>query len=54
MTDLVLLTKAPVMAVASRLAPELLRENLRVMVHAKIEKALKEPLLNLSKRGPRK
>lgn len=49
MTDLVLTTKARVMAVAPRLAPELLGETSRVMVHAKIEKALKEALLNLSK-----
>jgi phage terminase Nu1 subunit (DNA packaging protein) len=50
MTDLVLTTKARIMAVASRLAPDLLGETSRVMVHAKIEKALKEALLNLSKR----
>jgi phage terminase Nu1 subunit (DNA packaging protein) len=50
MTDLVLTTKARVMAVAPRLAPDLLGETSRVMVHAKIEKALKEALLNLSKR----
>lgn len=50
MTDLVLTTKARIMAVAPRLAPDLLGETSRVMVHAKIEKALKEALLNLSKR----
>jgi len=49
-TDLVLTTKARVMAVAPRLAPDLLGETSRVMVHAKIEKALKEALLGLSKR----
>jgi phage terminase Nu1 subunit (DNA packaging protein) len=50
MTDLVLTTKARIMAVAPRLAPDLLGETSRVMVHAKIEQALKEALLNLSKR----
>jgi phage terminase Nu1 subunit (DNA packaging protein) len=50
MTDLVLTTKARIMAVAPRLAPDLLGETSRVMVHAKIEKALKEALLSLSKR----
>lgn len=53
MTDLVLTTKARIMAVAPRLAPDLLGETSRVMVHAKIEKALKEALLNLSKREAR-
>jgi phage terminase Nu1 subunit (DNA packaging protein) len=53
MTDLILTTKARIMAVAPRLAPELLGENSRVMVHAKIEKALKEALLTLSKREGR-
>lgn len=50
MTDLVLTTKARVMAVAPRLAPDLVGETSRVMVHAKIEKALKDALLGLSKR----
>jgi phage terminase Nu1 subunit (DNA packaging protein) len=50
MSDLVLTTKARVLAVAPRLAPELLGETSRVMAQAKIEKALKEALLGLSKR----
>lgn len=49
-TDLVLTSKARIMAVAPRLAAELVGETSRVMVHAKIEKALKEALLMLSKR----
>lgn len=49
MTDLVLTTKARIMAVAPRLAPDLVGEDSRVMAHAKIEKALKEALLGLSK-----
>ena len=49
MTDLVLSTKARVMAVAPRVAPELVGETSRVMAQAKIEKALKDALLNLSK-----
>lgn len=50
MTELILTTKARVMAVAPRLAPELLGETSRIMAHAKIEKALKDALLHLSKR----
>jgi len=50
MTDLILTTKARIMAVAPRLAADLVGETSRVMVHAKIEKALKEALLQLSKR----
>jgi phage terminase Nu1 subunit (DNA packaging protein) len=49
-TDLVLVTKARVMAVAPRVAPELLGLTSRVMAHAIVEKALKEALLQLSKR----
>lgn len=52
-TDLVLTTKARILAVAPRLAPEMIGENSRVMAHAKIEKALKEALLDLSKRERR-
>jgi phage terminase Nu1 subunit (DNA packaging protein) len=50
MTDLILTTKARVMAVAPRLAADIVGETSRVMAHAKIEKALKEALLGLSKR----
>ena len=53
MTDLILTTKSRIMAVAPRLAPELVGETSRVMVHAKIDKALKEALLALSKREHR-
>ena len=49
MTDLVLTTKARIMAVAPRLAPDILGETSRVMAHAKIEKALKEALLQLER-----
>lgn len=49
MNDLVVTTRARVMAIAPRLAPELLGQTSRVMVHAKIEKALKDVLLSLSK-----
>lgn len=50
MTDLVLTTKARVLAVAPRIAPELLGLTSRVMAHAIVEKGLKEALLSLSKR----
>jgi phage terminase Nu1 subunit (DNA packaging protein) len=50
MTDLILTTKARIMAVAPRLAPEVVGEMSRVMAQAKIEKALKDALLHLSKR----
>lgn len=50
MTELVLTTKARVMAIAPRLAPELLSETSRVMAQAKIEKSLKEALLHLAER----
>jgi len=49
MTDLVLTTKARIMAIAPRLAPELVGETSRVMIHAKLEKALKEALAALAK-----
>lgn len=53
MTDLVLTTKARILSVAPRLAPELLGETSRVMAQAKIEKALKESLLQLASKGER-
>jgi phage terminase Nu1 subunit (DNA packaging protein) len=53
MTDLILTTKARIMAVGPRLAPELVGETSRIMAHAKIEKALKDALLNLSERQVR-
>lgn len=48
LSDLVLTTKARIMSVAPRLAPELLGETSRVMAQAKIEKALKESLSQLA------
>jgi phage terminase Nu1 subunit (DNA packaging protein) len=53
MTDLILTTKARIMAVAPRLAADLVGEDSRLIVHGKIEKALKEALLQLSKRETR-
>lgn len=50
MTNLVLITKARILAVAPRVAPELLGLTSRVMAHAIVEKALNEALLQLSKR----
>jgi phage terminase Nu1 subunit (DNA packaging protein) len=47
MSNLVLTTKARVLAVAPRVAPELIGENSRVMIQARVEKALKEALLHL-------
>jgi phage terminase Nu1 subunit (DNA packaging protein) len=49
MADLVLTTKARVLAVAGRVAPDLIGETSRVMVQAKIEKALKEALVHLER-----
>lgn len=51
MTDLVLTTKARIMSVPARLAPDLLGETSRVMAQAKIEKALKESLANLASKA---
>lgn len=47
-TDLVATTKARILTVPARLAPELLSEQSRVMVQAKIEKAIKEALAHLA------
>jgi len=49
LTDLVLTTKARIMALAPRLAPELVDETSRVMIQAKIEKACKEALAYLAR-----
>jgi phage terminase Nu1 subunit (DNA packaging protein) len=49
MSELVLTTKARVMAVAPRVAPEITGETSRVMVQAKIEKSLREALVHLEK-----
>jgi hypothetical protein len=51
MTDLVLITKARIMAIPPRLAPELVGEPSRVMIQAKLEKACKESLSYLAKTG---
>ena len=47
--DLVRTTTAEIMAIPPRLAPQLVGETSRVMVHAKIEKACKESLAYLAK-----
>jgi phage terminase Nu1 subunit (DNA packaging protein) len=44
LTDLVLTTKARIMAIPQRVAPELIGETSRVMIQAKLEKACKEAL----------
>lgn len=49
MTDLILVTKARVLAVGARVAPELVGETSRVMIQAVIEKAHKEALSHLAK-----
>lgn len=49
LTDLVLTTKARIMAIPPRLAPELVGEMSRVMIQAKLEKACKESLAYLAK-----
>jgi phage terminase Nu1 subunit (DNA packaging protein) len=48
MTDLVITTKARILTVPARVAPEILGEQSRVMVQAKIEKAIKESLSHLA------
>jgi hypothetical protein len=50
MTDLIVVTEARVMAVAPRLAPELVGETSRIMIHAKLERALSETLRTLAQR----
>lgn len=49
--ELLLITKARIMAVASRVAPELVGETSRVMIQARIEKAIREALAHLAKGG---
>ncbi len=51
MTDLVITTRARILAVPARLPPELLCETSRVMAQTKIEKALKESLAQLSSKA---
>src|ERR1700675_583771 len=50
MTDLILVTKARVLAVGARVAPELVGETSRLMIQAVIEKAHKEALSHLAKK----
>lgn len=50
MTELCLISTARILAVAPRLALELIGEKSRTMVQAKIERALREAMLILSKR----
>jgi phage terminase Nu1 subunit (DNA packaging protein) len=49
LTDLFLTTKARIMAIPPRLAPELVGERSRAMIQAKLEKACKESLAYLAK-----
>jgi hypothetical protein len=51
MTDLILTTKARIMAIPPRLSPELVGETSRVMIQAKLEKACKKSLAYLAKAG---
>jgi phage terminase Nu1 subunit (DNA packaging protein) len=48
MTDLVLATKAQILAIPARMAPELVGETSRLMIQAKLEKACKEALTYLA------
>jgi phage terminase Nu1 subunit (DNA packaging protein) len=52
MTDLVATTKARILTVPARVAPDLIGEQSRVMVQAKLEKALKEALAHLAEGAP--
>lgn len=49
LADLILTTKARIMAIPPRLAPELIGETSRVMIQAKLEKACKESLAYLAR-----
>src|ERR1700680_3406213 len=51
LTDLVLTTKARIMSIPPRLAPELVGETSQGMIQAQIAKACKEALAYLAKRG---
>jgi terminase small subunit / prophage DNA-packing protein len=52
-TDLVLVTKARIMAIPARCAPDLVGETSSLMIMAKLEKACKEALSYLAKRPRR-
>jgi hypothetical protein len=49
--ELVLTTKARITAIPPRLAPDLVGELSRMMIHAKLEKACKEAFVCLAKVG---
>ena len=51
LTDLVLTTKARIMAIPQHVSAELVGETSRVMIQAKLEKACKEALAYLAKAG---
>lgn len=53
-TDLVLTTKASIMSIPARLASELVGENSRTVIQAKLEKACKESLAYLARGGAEK
>jgi hypothetical protein len=49
--DLVVMTKARILATPPRIAPEVMGESSLVMIQAKIEKGLKEALSHLADDG---
>jgi phage terminase Nu1 subunit (DNA packaging protein) len=53
LTDLVLTTKARIMAIAPRVAPELVGETSRIMIQEKLERRCKEALSYLARQGDR-
>jgi len=52
-SDMILETKARVMAVAARVAPQLQGQTSRVMIQAVVEKALRDALTDLAERVPK-
>ena len=50
MIDMILTTKARVLAIAARVAPELTTETSRLMIQAKIDRECREALMHLSKK----
>jgi phage terminase Nu1 subunit (DNA packaging protein) len=50
MIEMILTTKARVLAIAARVAPELVGENTRLMIQAKIDRECREALMHLSKK----
>jgi phage terminase Nu1 subunit (DNA packaging protein) len=51
MTDLVLTTKARIMGIPPRVAPELVGESSRMIIQSKLEKSCKEALALLAREG---